>query len=102
MNKPEQLQPADLGELLFAAMAAQNRADALKAAAVKAAKELAAKSDPCICSAYGFPHRKNSGRCDNETREVPRYSTSKLNADEQEALTMFDRAEAMAINAGRY
>ncbi len=94
MNKPEQLQPADLGEILFQAAVAQMRADVLKASAKKAAKEIA-----CRCDAYKFPHRKDGGKCGEADPGMDERAQKEI---DDEANYLLDRQEAMAINAGRY
>ena len=94
MNKPNEFQPSDLGEILFAAAVAQGRADALKAAAKKAAKELA-----CRCDAYSFPHRQDGGRCGATVFCEDKQTQAEVEA---EMLACFDATEARAINAGRY
>ena len=99
MNKPNEFQPSDLGEILFAAAVAQGRADALKAAAKKAAKDLA---KVCRCTAYGFPHREDSGKCSTDSRHCDSYGVTNLNPDDALELALFDATEARAINRGGF
>ena len=100
MNKPNELQPADHGEILFAAAIAQGRADAIKAAAVKAAKELAIESDPVIARMLASFARQREWSKRQE--QVP-FANERTQAEvDAEINYNLDRAESMAINAGRY
>ncbi len=94
MNRPNELQPADLGEILFQAAVAQGRADALKAAAKKAARELA--HDPATLRMLeSFAKMRKA----DQEFGIDKQTQAEVDAEMNYNL---DRAEAMAINAGRY
>jgi len=98
MSRPNELQPADLGEILFAAAVAQGRADALKAAAKKAAKELA-HPDPVITRMLASFARQSEISSRDRVEFADERSQAEIDA---EMNAVMNAQEAMAINAGRY
>lgn len=98
MNKPNELNSADLGAILFAAAVAQMRADALRVSARKAARELAADEVTQRMLA-SFRKDRAARIARGEYTEQAERTQAEIDA---EMLANFDRLEAMAINAGRY
>ena len=58
------------------------------------------KEYPCECLAYRFPHRQGGGKCSGH--EPIRYTTDPRPAWEAEERSIFDAAEASAINSGAW
>lgn len=94
MNRPTDLQPADLGTILFAAAVAQGRADALKAAAKKAAHDLANQQ---MLESFRKTHEYY------KQQEQAPFADERTQAEiDAEMLACFDGGEAQWINSGRY
>ena len=92
MNKPQELNTLDLGEMLFQAAAAQMRADVLRLAAEKAAKELAQKEEDREYIARFLMRWKKS----HPVREDIEESLADVN---REILSSFDRHEAVGSSS---